>query len=691
MPATQLEIVSVQNQLPENLQLDRLNAEQLAAVTSTAAPLCILAGAGSGKTRVLTTRIAYRAFENTLDLSKVLALTFTRKAAGELTSRLRTFGLRERIAAGTFHAVAYAQLRTYWAERSINPPTLLTRKASFLAPLLTSSEKSIPAIDFLSEIEWAKARMITPDQYAEQAEKAGRTPPLSFAQCASVYERYERQRRDKRAIDFDDMLRVCLHYLDSDEAFANVQRWRFCHFFVDEFQDVNPLQFALLEKWRDGRDDLCVVGDPNQAIYAWNGADPKLLRNFTSSYPDATVLRLKSNYRSTPQILTLANSLLNSGGGIDADGKQQSMRADGPVPVLRSFANETSEAQAIARAVRDARAPGTPWSSQAVLVRTNAQLAVIEEALTAAQIPFRVRGSLPFLDLPEIKSAIGQIQKGRGDLNEILHDLALSLSEESENERAADRRANIEALIQLGHDFSGIEPNGGPVEFVNWLRITTRADQPDKNEDAVELLTFHSAKGLEWPTVHIAGLEQGFVPISYAKTAEAWAEEKRLLYVALTRAENKLFCSYALRRTFGERIMDRSPSEFVEQLDDVLAALQAGLDPLAVENGARVAAAAPKFAGRAPKVKATKVRGPSRYPENLAENDRELFDALRAWRAERARKAGSPAFVICNDVTLVEIATKRPTTPSQLVRVHGLGEIKVSKFGAEIFTIVKSF
>ena len=684
----------MQTPSPDHLQLDRLNPEQLTAVTSEAAPLCILAGAGSGKTRVLTTRIAYRAYQNTLDLSKVLALTFTRKAAGELSSRLRAFGLRDRIAAGTFHAVAYAQLRTYWSERSINPPTLLTRKASFLAPLLSSSERSTPALDFIAEIEWAKARMITPENYAEQAQKAGRTPPVSFTQCASVYERYEKHRREKRAIDFDDMLRVCLHYLETDEAFADVQRWRFGHFFVDEFQDVNPLQFALLEKWRADRNDLCVVGDPNQAIYAWNGADPKLLREFASHYPDATVLRLTSNYRSTPQVLTLANTLLRSGGDIDAGGKQQSMRPDGPIPNLRSFATDAAEAQAIARAVRDSRAPGTPWSSQAVLVRTNAQLAVIEEALTAAQIPFRVRGSMPFLDLPEIKTAISQLQTARGDLSEFLHDLALSQSDEVETERAAERRANIEALIQLGHDFAGIEPSGGPSEFVHWLRITPRADQPDKNEDAVELLTFHSAKGLEWPTVHIAGLEQGFVPISYAKTPEAWAEEKRLLYVALTRAEKNLNCSYALRRTFGERVMDRSPSEFLEQLDDVIRALQAGLDPIEIENGKRSSAAPAKFTPRVSRSASSpkgKGRGPTRYPETLSETDRDLFDALRAWRADLARKADSPAFIICNDATLVEIATKRPTTPSQLIQVHGLGESKVARYGVDIFTIVNSF
>jgi DNA helicase-2/ATP-dependent DNA helicase PcrA len=246
--------------------LDGLNDAQTAAVTSSATPLCILAGAGSGKTRVLTRRIAWRAATDSLDPRHVLALTFTRKAAGELTQRLRQLGLQDQLAAGTFHGVAYAQLRGRWAERGIEPPTLLDRKVGFVARLLPSSRAQVPAMDVVAEIEWAKARLVAPDRYAEEAERAGRRPPMSGDEVARVYARYEEQRRRSRLVDFDDLLRVCARDLLADPDFAAAQRWRFQHVFVDEFQDVNPLQQSLLDAWLGDRLDLCVVGDPNQAI-----------------------------------------------------------------------------------------------------------------------------------------------------------------------------------------------------------------------------------------------------------------------------------------------------------------------------------------------------------------------------------------------------------------------------------------
>ena len=683
--------------------LDGLTPSQLTAVTTAASPLCILAGAGSGKTRVLTRRIAWRAGVGDLDPRHVLALTFTRKAAGELTARLRALGLREQVAAGTFHAVAYAQLRSRWAERDIVPPVLMTRKVGFVAQLLTTAERSTPAIDFVAEIEWAKARMVDPDRYAAAAAAAGRRVPISFEAAASVYARYEAERRAKRMIDFDDMLRVCLRDIEADDAFAASQRWRFAHLFVDEFQDVNPLQHALLEAWRGGRDDLCVVGDPNQAIYSWNGADPEMIRTFATRHPGAEVVRLADNHRSSPQILAVANALLVGGRGVDHAGTQTATRPDGPVPTIRDHADERAEAAAIARAARDRHGPGARWSSQAVLVRINAQLPIIEEAMRSASVPFRVRGAAPLLEQPEIRAALAQLRRTTAPFTDALHDLARSVDSddaELDTDLAAQRRANIDALVQMGRDYLAVEDPPTTNGFLLWLTATTRADQPDPSGDAVELLTFHAAKGLEWPIVHLAGLEQGYLPINHAKTAEAWAEERRLFYVAATRAERELLCTWARTRTFGERSVPRERSEFLDAFAVACDALEAGLDPVAVGRGARAATTPSRStdpSSRAARSRSTGPRGargprsrPAQYPEGLDPEDRSLFDALRTWRADRSKQADVPAFVVCNDHTLAEIARLRPADPVALRRVNGMGDIKVSRFGEEILAIVAS-
>jgi DNA helicase-2/ATP-dependent DNA helicase PcrA len=690
--------VSTVSRVDADALLEGLNRAQRAAVTATSSPLCILAGAGSGKTRVLTRRIAWRAATGDLDPRHVLALTFTRKAAGELTERLRSLGLRDRLAAGTFHSVAYAQLRSRWADRGIEPPSLLDRKVGFVARVMPASARDVPPIDVVAEIEWAKARMVDPDRYAQAAVTAGRRPPLDPAEVARIFARYEEARRERRLVDFDDLLRVCRRDLLRDPEFAATQRWRFQHLFVDEFQDVNPLQQALLDAWRGDRLDLCIVGDPNQAIYAWNGADPEALRRFPSRFPDAEVVRLTENYRSTPQVLAVANAVLLGGGrGVDRDGALQATRPDGPVPTIHSYDDAKAEAHGIARAVRDHHAPGATWSAQAVLVRTNAQIPAIEEALTKAQIPFRVRGAAPLLDQPEVKAALGGLRRARGTFDEALADLASSVDEAvGTGDRAEERRANVDALVQLARDYATVEGTATIPGFLSWLSSTTRADQPDRQGDAVEITTFHAAKGLEWPVVHLAGLEQGLVPIGHARTGEALAEELRLFYVAVTRAERELVCSWAASRRYGTRDLRRERSPYLDTLAAACTALRAGTDPEEVGRGAGQAAPAPTSA----KAKKERPHRRSRTrpdlpraagalaPADLDDEGRALLDSLRTWRTEKARAAGMPPYVICNDRTLIEIASVRPSTSAQLLTVHGLGEVKVGRFGEELLALV---
>ncbi|HEX7096829.1 MAG TPA: ATP-dependent helicase, partial [Acidimicrobiales bacterium] len=401
--------------------LEGLNPEQRAAVESEAAPLRILAGAGTGKTRVLTRRIAYRAATGAIDPRHVLALTFTRKAAGELNARLRSLGLRDAVAAGTFHAVAFAQLRTRWADRGVTPPTLLERKVGFVARLLPRRAEPFAAVDVVSEIEWAKARDIDPDRYVSAAAAAQRRPSVPPTVVAEVYDRYEREKHKRRVVDFDDLLSLARRAITSDPELAAAQRWRFRHVFVDEFQDVNPLQFSLLRAWLGDRTDLCVVGDPNQAIYAWNGADADYLVRFDHHFPGGDTVELRRNYRSTPQVLAAANAVLD--GGRLASGPLVAERGDGTAPRVRRYPTDVAEASGIARAVRDAHRPGAPWSSQAVLVRTNAQIPLIEDALRRAGIPYRTRGG-GLLALPEIKAALRALSASNQPLAAALADLA---------------------------------------------------------------------------------------------------------------------------------------------------------------------------------------------------------------------------------------------------------------------------
>lgn len=701
--------------------LDGLNDPQTRAVTTSSAPLCILAGAGSGKTRVLTRRIAYRVAAGTADASHVLALTFTRKAAGELSSRLRQLGLRESVAAGTFHAVAYAQLRSRWADRGVTPPTLLDRKVGFVARLLPrSSARQVEALDVVAEIEWASARMVTPDRYAEAAEAARRKPPMPPAQLARTYERYITAKREQRMVDFDDLLRLCRRAVVDDADFGAAQRWRFRHLFVDEYQDVNPLQQALLDAWLGDRPDLCVVGDPNQAIYAWNGADASYLTQFTQRHGRGEVVELVDNYRSSPQILAVANSVLAgsgaaqravarrgrggrdpavTGGAALGGGGLRAHRPDGPVPTVREHADDTAEAAAIARAVRDHHAPGVPWSAQAVLVRTNAQTAVLGEALRSAGIPFRVRGAGSLLDQPEVKALLGDLRRADASFEVALTDLqasvgrrAAAVADDDAPHLSDDRVANLEALVRLAHDYQALDPRPTVPGFLSWLSDATRGDVVDRHADAVELTTFHAAKGLEWSIVHLAGLEQGLVPIGHAATAADLAEERRLFYVAVTRAEQELHCTWAGRRTFGTRTVERQPSPYLDEVEVACSALRAGdvpadwathLAALRAERESR-GSASPARSSRSGASKSRRGGALS----DLRPEDEALFEALKAWRAAQARAASMPAYVIFHDTTLASIASERPGSTAELLTVPGIGPAKAGRYGDDVLAVV---
>ncbi len=668
--------------------LEGLTACQREAVTSTGAPLCILAGPGSGKTRVLTHRIAHRVLTGTADAPHVLALTFTRRAAAELSRRLAALGVRDQVVAGTFHAVAYAQLRRIWADRGRAAPELLERKVRLLARLLpTGGPQAVHPAEVAAEIEWAKARLVTPDDYPAAGAAAGRRPPLPPEQLAAVFRRYEDEKRRRGLLDFDDLLAECAAAIEGDRDVAARQRWRFRHLFVDEFQDVNPAQFRLLEAWRGDRPDLCVVGDPDQAIYAWNGADPTLLAGFAQRYPGSTTVRLVDSFRSTPEILAAAHAVL-TGTGRPAGTHLRAHRLSGQAPVVRAHPDGHAEARAVARSLRDRHGPGTPWSHLAVLARTHGQLALVEEALSAASVPYRVRGATPFLDRPEVAAALAELRRAPGrPLDPALVDLDVAARTPrpedveavlGEDEPSDQRSASLLELVRLGREFLAADPAGTTGGFLAWLAATTRRDPPEGPRDAVELATFHAAKGLEWPVVHIVGLEQGFVPIAHARTPAAVDEERRLLYVAVTRAERELHCSWAAERTFGERVSERQPSPWLELLQAPGAATA---DRPAADTGeawrARLDAQRRELAACA-----------GRDAGGAATPDHRLVEALRRWRANAARSARVPTSVVLPDSTLAALARALPASRDELLDLPGIGPVKAQRYGEALLGVV---
>lgn len=665
--------------------LYELTPAQRRAVETDAAPLCILAGAGSGKTRVLTHRIAYRVATGQADAAHVLALTFTRRAAGELGERLRGLGVRGRVTAGTFHAVAYAQLRQYWADRGEPAPQLLDHKARLLARLVAGRPDvaDTPLRDLAAEIEWAAARLISPEQYPAAAASAGRRLPARAEAVAALCARYQTEKQRLRLADFDDLLDRCARALERDSAFAAVQRWRWRHLFVDEFQDLNPLQYRLLSAWLGDGTDVCVVGDPNQAVYGWNGADPSLLARVPTRWPGTEVICLDDNHRCTPQVVAAASRVLGTSGR-----DIRSSRPDGLGAAVRTYPSDTAEAYGVVAELRQSRATGRPWSDLAILVRTNAQISTFEAACRSAQVPYRLAGARPMLDDPNIQTLLGELRDRRG---ETFAAVAADLAETGggttgggttgSGASVGDGPTAARLLAGLANDFQRMELRPTVEGFLGWLGPATSRDRVDEGVSGVTISTFHRAKGLEWPAVWITGIEEGLVPIAHALTGEAETEERRLLYVAITRVRDELHCSWAEERTFGAHAMARRPSPW-------LAAL-AGPDP-SLDGGLVTPADhwREQLGGSRDQLAKCRRPGPPRRRSDEPEADSAVITALRAWRASAARANGVPAHVLLHDATLKALATRRPATADELLGVPGLGPVKVARYGAVLLDLV---
>jgi DNA helicase II / ATP-dependent DNA helicase PcrA len=594
--------------------LDGLNPEQRRAAEAVRGPVCILAGAGSGKTTTITRRIAQQVAAGAFAPNQIMAVTFTDKAAGELKARLAALGVRG-VRASTFHSAALRQLR-HFAPEAVGG--ILPTKALLLRQIANSLPapfKFRPAGDLATEIEWAKNRRISPEQYDD------REPPIPIDLMQRVYREYERRKQGEGLCDFEDLLERAVRLFETSDEVCETFRAQYRAFTVDEVQDVNLLQQSLLDLWLGERDDLCCVGDDYQSIYGFTGASPEYLLGLPARFPHATVVRLEENYRSTPQVLELANRLVPNLGG--AEKTLRAAVADGPEPVIRPYASPQDEGAAI---VEEIRKLGEPLEEIAILARTNARLADFEELLHDARIPFQ---GASLLARDAARRITRQLERSSAPAGEAVRAAALAAGlleqvPDKLGEREQVRQQDLARLVQLASVF-----DGDAAGFVADLR--RRFDSGGDAARGVNLLTLHRAKGLEFDAVFIPRLQEKELPSKQARTDDELAEERRLLYVGMTRAKRVLWLTWSGKR-----------SRFLAELG--------------------VTQTAPK-------------EKPDWTPD---------AQRLRDWRLERSRADNVPPYVVFHDSVLHAIADARPGSLGELAQIAGIGPAKLERYGTDV-------
>jgi DNA helicase II / ATP-dependent DNA helicase PcrA len=615
--------------------LDGLNPEQRRAAEAVRGPVCILAGAGSGKTTTITRRIAWQVASGAVRSDQILAVTFTDKAAGEMRARLARLGA-DGVEARTFHSAALAQLRR---AKGDGPGRILSTKALLLRQIgntLPPPYRFRPAGDLATEVEWAKNRRLTPQTYRDSLR--GHEPPIPEDLMATVFREYERRKEASGAIDFEDLLELAVRMYEEDEFALAALRERYTAFTVDEYQDVNLLQQSLLELWLGQRDDLCAVGDDYQSIYGFTGASPEWLLGLATRFPQSTVVRLEENYRSSPQVLALANRLVPRLGG--AEKTLRATRPDGPEPELRGFDSPEAEGAYVLERVRALHAEGVPYEEMSVLIRLNARSVDFEELFADAQVPFQGAALLA-------RDGARQLLKGLrgagfGALAEEVRRVAVQqglvdLVPDKVGERELVRQADLARLCKLAEEFD--DGTKTVEQWIEWLRA--RFDHGAQG--GVHLLTLHRAKGLEFEAVFLPRVEEKELPCKAAmRSPDQVAEERRLLYVGMTRAKRHLALTWSGK-----------PSRFL---------LELGIE------------AAPPT-----------VRKP-----RAEEPDDPTYVALKEWRLKRSKADEIPAYVVFHNSTLAEIASRRPTTIAELASVPGVGPAKLERYGRELLEALAS-
>ncbi|MFG2797458.1 ATP-dependent DNA helicase UvrD2 [Streptomyces pseudovenezuelae] len=698
--------------------LEGLDPEQREVATALHGPVCVLAGAGTGKTRAITHRIAYGVRAGILQPSSVLAVTFTNRAAGEMRGRLRQLGASG-VQARTFHSAALRQLQYFWPKAvGGSMPRLVDRKIQLVADAAAACRIRLDRgelRDVTGEIEWSKVTQTVPSEYALAAAKAGRETPRAAAEIAQLYAAYEDLKRDRAVIDFEDVLLLTVAILQDRHDIAEQVRSQYQHFVVDEYQDVSPLQQRLLELWLGRRDTLCVVGDASQTIYSFTGATPDHLLDFRTRHPGATVVKLVRDYRSTPQVVHLANGLLAQARGRAADHRLEliSQRRAGPDPVYTEYTDEPAEAEGAARRIRELMDAGVRASEIAILFRTNSQSETYEQALADAGVPYQLRGAERFFDRPEVRRAIVNLRgAARFGGNDSRLDDAVTLPSQvravlsgegwtteppAGSGAVRERWESLAALVNLAQDFAAARSDATLNDLVAELDERAGA-QHAPTVEGVTLASLHSAKGLEWDAVFLVGVAEGMMPITYAKTDEQIEEERRLLYVGVTRARERLHVSWSLSRSPGGR-PNRRPSRFLDGLrpgSTAAAARTAGGRPGGVERGfTSPVGVTPRRTQRTPA--RCRVCGRTltdagelklmRCEDCPSDMDEGLYERLRDWRAVQAQRSGQPAFCVFTDKTLMAIAEAVPDDEHELARIPGVGLRKLHRYGADVLTI----
>ncbi|MDT7785940.1 MAG: ATP-dependent helicase UvrD/PcrA [Pseudonocardiales bacterium] len=678
--------------------LEGLDPEQRAAVEAPRGPVCVLAGAGTGKTRTITHRIAYLCQRGHVAPTQVLAVTFTKRAAGEMRTRLRSLDVHGAQAV-TFHAAASRQLRYFWP-RVVGGPRwdLIDQKIRVVgraASRLGMPTEADALRDLTGEIEWAKSSLLTPDAYPVAAARAARDIPAPAEQIMKLYAMYEQLKNEAQLLDFDDLLLHTAAALEDNLEVAQEFRDRYRCFVVDEYQDVTPLQQRVLDAWLGGRDDLTVVGDANQTIYSFAGASPQPLLNFGRRFPEAVVVRLERDYRSTPQVVALANDVIKWARGRPAGSRLQliGQRPEGPQPRFHEFDDEPAEADAVAGRIKTLLDEGVAASEIAILYRVNAQSEVYEQALASLGIPYLVRGGERFFERAEVRQAMITL-RAAGDVSGSLPEVVRSAlgkvgltDEPPAGGSARDRWESLLALVELAEEFAVSAPEADLPRFCVELDVRAEAQHPPTVE-GVTLASLHASKGLEWDAVFLVGLVEGTMPIQYADGDDAKIEEeRRLLYVGVTRAREHLWLSWALSRAAGGRKYRRR-SRFLYSLvpeNHPAARVSAGAQrpPLMKKEKPTCRVCASTLV-EAQAVKLGRCRS---CPSDV---DEELLESLRQWRAGRARELKVPAYVVFTDATLMAIAEQRPTDSAGLVAISGIGASKLDKFGDDVLGLVRA-
>src|SRR4051794_25222951 len=565
--------------LPQAISLDDpasgLDDEQRAAVSAPRGPVCVLAGAGTGKTRTITHRIAHLVRTGHVAPGQVLAVTFTARAAGEMRTRLRALGVAG-VQARTFHAAALRQLRYFWPRVVGGPPwQLVEGKLRIVGQAAGRAKMGTDAAalrDLAGEIEWAKASLVTPAEYPAAVARLRRDVPGPAEQVAAVYTGYEEAKNAAELLDFDDLLLHVAGALDEHADIAEEFRDRYRCFVVDEYQDVTPLQQRVLDAWLGERDDLTVVGDANQTIYSFAGASAKPLLGFARRFPQATIVRLERDYRSTPEVVSLANRVIGAARDRPAGSRLRliGQRKPGPDPAFAEHDDEAAEAAAVARKISELLDAGTPASEIAVLYRVNAQSETYEQALSELDIPYLVRGGERFFARAEVRQATIALRTAAaagptGELPKIVRELLEPIgltADPPAGGAARERWGSLLALVELAEELAATVEGADLAQYVAELDMRARAQHPPTVE-GVTLASLHAAKGLEWDAVFLVGLVEGTVPILHADGNDAAIEEeRRLLYVGVTRARRHLSLSWALARADGGR-RNRRRSRFL--------------------------------------------------------------------------------------------------------------------------------